>query len=380
MGPATAEIKPPPGEITLAGQQAKEEEAARLREEEEINRFLALAEEDFNAGRIIDPPGINALEHYIKILKIEPDNSAARAGKDKIFQYFLKSADTFIKERQYDEAERALVKADITEPDSREVKLARLRLDEARAETERVAMEEERRRQAEEQKRLEEEQKRKAEEETKRLAEEQKRKAEEVQRKAEEERLRAEEAARKQAEQEARARAEIEAEQQKKEEEIRIQREQQQREQYAQVMQNGDAAMDKKDYTTALQAYTQALEIIPGDPGALDGRSRAQGYKDTCAAITGEWDWVLGSTTIISADGKLQNFALIPNHGTWECTDPSQRTFTLRWVVGGWVDTVTLSTDNNMVDAINNIGIRFQGWRKGTQKDQPVQQNPIYGK
>jgi tetratricopeptide (TPR) repeat protein len=211
-----------------------------------------------------------------------------------------------------------------------------------------------------------------------RAAEEAKHKAEqqEAMRKAAEEQIRAEEKARQQAEQEARAAAEAEA--LRKEEENRLHLEQQ-REQFARYMQNGDSAMSKKEYPEALQAYTQALEIFPDDPAALSGSSQAREYQGVCAAFVGEWDWFFGTSVIVNADGKLQAIALIPNQGTWECTDPSQRTFTSRWVVGGWVETVTLSTDGNTVDVVNNIGIRFQGWRKGTREEQATPKNPLYG-
>jgi len=212
---------------------------------------------------------------------------------------------------------------------------------------------------------------RKAAEEIKRKAEEQ-----EAGRKAAEAQIRAEEA-RQHAEQEARAAAEAEA--QRKEEESRLLREQQQREQFSQYMQNGDLAINKKGYPEALLAYTQALEIFPNDSAALSGQSRAQEYLSVCAALVGEWDWFFGTSAIVSADGKLQAIALIPNQGTWECTDPSQRKFTLNWEVGGWVDTATLSIDGNTVDVINNIGIRFQGWRKGTRSEQPAPKNPLLG-
>lgn len=199
--PELADVTPSPEAIALAEQQA-EEEAARLKQEQEITQLLALADEDFNAGRLIDPPGVNALEHYLKILESDPDNTAAQSGKDKIFQHFLQSAETLMKEQRFEEAERALLKADITEPDSREVKLARLRLNNAKAKAERIAVEEERKRLEEEQKRLAEEQKLKAEEDAKQLAElekqrqeeqrlldEEKRKLEDEKRKLEEVRL-----------------------------------------------------------------------------------------------------------------------------------------------------------------------------------------------
>jgi tetratricopeptide (TPR) repeat protein len=201
--------------------------------------------------------------------------------------------------------------------------------------------------------------KRKAEAE-KKLAEDQKRKEEEKEkRKAEKERLRVE--------QEANAKAEAEAQR----------REEVKREQFSRYVKNGDSEMNNKEYAEALRAYTQALEVYPNDSKALSGQSRAREFKDNCTALVGEWDWILGSSTIVSADGQLQNIALIPNHGSWECTDPSQRKFTLRWVIGGWVDNITLSADGNKVDAFNNIGLRFQAWRKGTKKAQPTREIPL---
>ena len=194
------------------------------------------------------------------------------------------------------------------------------------------------------------------------MAEDQKRKEEEKAKQiADDERLRSKE--------EARAQAEAEAEAQRDKEE--------KGEQFSQHMKNGDTAMNSKEYTEALRVYTQALEIFPGDSAALSGQSRAREFQANCAALVGEWDWVWGTTTIVSADGSLKNLGLISNHGTMECTDPSQRKFILRWVVGGWVDNVTLSADSNTVEGINNIGFRFQAWRKGTKKVQPTQEVPL---
>lgn len=200
-----------------------------------------------------------------------------------------------------------------------------------------------------------------------------KRKAEEAaqQRTAEEQKKKEEEAAKQAAEAEAQRRAE--------EEKHRMQLEQQQREEYDKELRDADAAMNRKDYAQALQAYTRSLTIFPNDATALAGQAKARELQETCSALMGEWDWILGSTMIASADGTLQGLSLIPNHGQWECTDPSQRRFTLRWVVGGWVDTATLSADGNTLDVVNNVGIRFQGQRKGSRKKSPAP-NPLYGR
>ena len=98
------------------------------------------------------------------------------------------------------------------------------------------------------------------------------RQEEEAKRKAKDERLRAE--------QEVRARTEAEA--QRKEEESHLQREQQL---FAEYMQNGESAMNKKEYSEALRAYTQALEIFPNDSAALRGKSLANDYKNLCVGV-----------------------------------------------------------------------------------------------
>jgi len=194
----------------------------------------------------------------------------------------------------------------------------------------------------------------------------------------EEAKLKAEEEARRQAEEEARIHAEAEAQRKAGEEKQRLQLEQQQREKFDKVMAGADAAMSKNDFSLAVESYAHALEIFPDDVAALAGHARAQNFQEVCAALTGEWDWIFGSVAIVNANGTLQGVSIIPNHGTWECTDPSQRKFTLRWVVGGWVDNLILSNDSNIVDVTNNIGTKFQGHRKGSQKPAPAA-NPLFG-
>jgi tetratricopeptide (TPR) repeat protein len=215
---------------------------------------------------------------------------------------------------------------------------------------------------SEESRQIDEEAKQKAAAETRRRAEQKRKKEAEAKRRAQEENRKVEEE-RMRAEQEARAQADAE----------KARKEEEKREQFSQYMSNGDLLMNNKKYTEALSEYTQALLLFPDDSTAHSGQSRAQEYQDNCAALVGDWDWAFGVSIIVNADGNLQAIALISNHGTWECTDPAQRKFTLRWVVGGWVDNVTLSADGNKVNAVNNIGLHFQGWRKGTKEVIPTQ-------
>jgi len=219
---------------------------------------------------------------------------------------------------------------------------------------------------SEELRQVDEEAKKKAEAEAKKRAEQKRMKETEAKRQAQEENRKAEE---KRLREEQEMRAQTEAEKKKKEDEKRAQ--------FSQYVRNGDLSMDNKRYTEALSEYTQALVLFPDDSTALSGQSRAREYQDICAALVGEWDWSFDIFVTINADGNMQSRALIPNHGTWECTDPMQRKFTLNWVVGGWVENITMSTDGNTLDIINNISFHYQAWRKGTKKFDPSRDVPL---
>lgn len=168
------------------------DEEARTQQGNEIAQLLETARTDFDAGRIIEPPDNNALEKYLKVLEIDPGNSDALSGKKTIFRHFLGTADNLIKAQKFVEADAALIRADAIEPNSVEVRLARIRLKDTQAEAERIALVEERKQLEEEQKRLAEEQKLKTEEEAKQLAELEKQRQEE-QRRLEGEKRKAEE-------------------------------------------------------------------------------------------------------------------------------------------------------------------------------------------
>lgn len=187
--------------------------------------------------------------------------------------------------------------------------------------------------------------KRKAAEAEKRRAEE-----EAQQKAAEENRLRIEEEARTQSEIQRKA----------EEEKQHAQFEQQQQDKFNKYMVDADAAMNKKDFASAIQVYTQALEIFPDDAAALAGHAQASEFEKICSAITGDWNWGLGSVTTINADGTLMNKSLFSSQGRWECTDPSQRKFTLRWEGWGFVDDLILSNDGAQLDGKSSTGVRLQ--------------------
>ncbi len=235
---------------------------------------------------------------------------------------------------------------------------------------------------AEEKQKSEIEKKKKIETEAKRKEEQKLKMEAKAKRKAEEEEKRKVDAGAKRKAEEARL---VDIEQQRKADEAKKKveeeaqkREEAKREQFSQYMKNAGLTMNNKEYTQALRIYTQALEIFPSNSEALIGQANAQKFHDICSTLVGEWDYAFVDNTLIAtADGRAQFIALIPNHGRWECTDPSQRIFTLYWEVGGWVDTLTMSADGNTLDGVNNIGFGFQGFRKGTKKMDPSREVPL---
>lgn len=75
----------------------------------------------------------------MEVLKRDPGNSAASEGKDKVFAHFLQLAQTSIDNESFPAAEKALSRAEAVEPGSVAVRLARLRLKDARADAQQRA-------------------------------------------------------------------------------------------------------------------------------------------------------------------------------------------------------------------------------------------------
>jgi len=66
-------------------------------------------------------------------------------------------------------------------------------------------------------------------------------------------------------------------------------------------------------------------------------------YAASCDAIVGKWSWFTGGVVTINPDGTMTHEP--GNDGTWECTDVSRGIFTLRWRIGGYVNSLALSAD-----------------------------------
>ncbi|MDX1514053.1 MAG: protein kinase [Gammaproteobacteria bacterium] len=116
---------------------------------DETGKLLALADADFAAGRIIEPPGENALERYVAVLKMDPGNAAASRGKGRVFTHFIEQATALTEAEKFSDADAALMRADAVEPGTAAVRLARVRLNEAKREAESRALAERQKREQE---------------------------------------------------------------------------------------------------------------------------------------------------------------------------------------------------------------------------------------
>ena len=84
------------------------------------------------SGRLIEPPGQNALEYYQKILNIAPDNNEAKAGIDRIFDFYLDSVQVLMEKQEFARVESLLQRAEVVKPGSVKLRLARVHLTDAK--------------------------------------------------------------------------------------------------------------------------------------------------------------------------------------------------------------------------------------------------------
>lgn len=87
-----------------------------------IQTNLAAAQSAFDAGRLMEPPGDNALHFYAQVLKDDPQNATALAALDRIAESFIEQAENFMVEGKPDEAAAALENVRRVQPDHRRLR------------------------------------------------------------------------------------------------------------------------------------------------------------------------------------------------------------------------------------------------------------------
>jgi hypothetical protein len=95
----------------------------------EVYQLLASAKEDYEAGRIIEPEGENALEKYREVESLRPGMGAVKKAYIDIGNFLIEQADQASSEERFDDAYRYLDTAKSILPDRPEIDDARQYVD-----------------------------------------------------------------------------------------------------------------------------------------------------------------------------------------------------------------------------------------------------------
>ena len=110
------------------------------------------------------------------------------------------------------------------------------------------------------------------------------------------------------------------------------------------------------------EVLARSNAITVGKGPLVGAESVSPAPTGPCSEIVGSWSWFDGGVVTVRSDGTIEH-DISGNSGRWECIDPDERTFTLRWERGDWVDTLTLSVDGNELQGTNNAGMSVSGRR-----------------
>ena len=117
---------------------------------------------------------------------------------------------------------------------------------------------------------------------------------------------------------------------------------------------------------------------VSADGAAIDGLNNAghvlHGSRMTpsnagqaavrAVPLAGRWAWVAGQTLVIAADGSFEVFLGPERINAGQCVSLDDGRYRLTHRNGGWVDTVTLSTNGRAIDGVNNRGAAVHGTRQ----------------
>lgn len=110
----------------------------------DTERLLTSARQAVGEQRIVEPAGNNAIELYLRLLELDPNNTSARTALLELMPYATDAADQLIGRGQYDAAERAIQLLNEADPGSTIIATLANRLQRVRAQAEvqRLAQEE----------------------------------------------------------------------------------------------------------------------------------------------------------------------------------------------------------------------------------------------
>ena len=142
----TEQAQPP--EIAEAEQPASKEPALSP-EEADVARLLEAAEADLKVRRLTSPAGNNAWDRYQQVLEIDPANSDAIKGMERVIESYMQLFGAEVEKEDFDKAAGYLAKISELHPDSPVLEEGEQRLKDAKQARENRLAEQERQRQAE---------------------------------------------------------------------------------------------------------------------------------------------------------------------------------------------------------------------------------------
>jgi hypothetical protein len=109
---------------------------------------------------------------------------------------------------------------------------------------------------------------------------------------------------------------------------------------YTMIMSEAAQAFTNKDKRLAIKKYTEALALYPKDFDATLGLKNAETLKHKlCYQVLGKWIWdkTIGQEFIIlHENGSIDYQTSAKGSGSWECTDPENRTIKIRISMAGF--------------------------------------------
>ena len=147
-GEAVSRTEQAPPLDKAEAEQPASREPALSPEEAEVARLLAAAEADLEARRLTSPVGNNAWDRYQQVLEIDPANSDAIKGMERVMDTYMELFGTAVEQEDFDQAESYLERIRDLHPDSPSLLTGKKQLEDAKqARSDRLA-EQERQRQA----------------------------------------------------------------------------------------------------------------------------------------------------------------------------------------------------------------------------------------
>ncbi len=122
--------------LILEAEARRKQDEEKRQKEEIINNLLSQAEEGINALRLTSPEGGNAQENYNKVLELDPENTQAKQGMQKIADKYIELARQATDSGNFEKALANLDRAEQILPNTENIKTARKEIELKRKEEE----------------------------------------------------------------------------------------------------------------------------------------------------------------------------------------------------------------------------------------------------